>query len=255
RGPVGDYWRETYDQAVEDRLKKAETIILGARGRKLALLPEAPESEFKKARNELKVLAAKCERLEADLSSTREQLRESQEQNRKQDLKIKELASDAAAAWTYNTPTTAWEACEEAARLYSSRLIIHPRVKAGLEGWVHNRNLKCATQAMIMLKALALELYDMKFSGPDGRLNPKAFQDKTGIPLAMTEGRATKRDQAFEDIRTCEYQGRELSFFPHLKAEVKKVKIRLHFDILEEDRKIVVCHLGDHLPNSQTRYL
>lgn len=168
---------------------------------------------------------------------------------------VNELRTNLANAWNCNLPRSIGEAVEAAARQFSSRLIFHPRVRDIVEFWPFNKNLKCVAQAMEMFKALALVLYEMKFESPDGSINPQLFQNITGLPLAMTERKATKRDKKLNSLRFCEYEGRIVQFYSHLKASIKKTQMRLYFGFLEDERKIIICHVGEHLATSQTRNL
>jgi hypothetical protein len=69
----------------------------------------------------------------------------------------------------------------------------------------------------------------------------------------MTERRATKRERELEALRTCDYNGKKILFFPHLKSSVQGIEFRIHFQFLDEEKKILICHLGGHLPTSYTR--
>ena len=170
------------------------------------------------------------------------------------DKLINDLQANLKTAWDHKLPTSVLEAIEDASRRFGSRLAFHPRVKDNVEAWPQNKNTRCVAQAVSMFEALAQILYQMKFA-PDGYVNPKLFQDITGIPLAMTEGKVTKRTKRLDVIRTCEYEGQTISFYPHLKASVNKIQMRVYFGFLEESQKILICHVGEHLPNSQTKDL
>ena len=116
-----------------------------------------------------------------------------------------------------------------------------------------SQDLRAAAEAVKMLKALAECLHPLKFELDC--FSEERFQNETGIALSMTESRASKRDKAIEETRVCYYQGRQITFYPHLKKSVQGVSMRLHFQFLEHERKIIICHLGGHLPNAKTRYL
>ena len=84
----------------------------------------------------------------------------------------------------------------------------------------------------------------------------KQFKDRTGLILAMTEGKRTNRDPNFLKLRTITYEGKEISIVPHVKSGTKSPKLlRVYFFIDNENRKLVVGHCGDHLDNYSTRSL
>ena len=247
RGKLGETIRRTMRRRYMEALhaKSYEPIVTDYSSERLMISDES-ESGILKLQSRIKEAHTEIAKLKSKIYNLNSLIDERDEQ-------IKLLDANLAAAWNYNNPKTMWEACEDAARLYGSRILIHPRVKQIVEAWPHNRNSKCVDLTMDMLKALALVLYEMKFKTPDGYINPKTFRDRTGISLAITEGSETKRNKIFDGLRTCEYQGDKLSFYPHLKGAVQKIMMRLHFDFWRD--KIVICHLGGHLPNSQTKDL
>jgi hypothetical protein len=249
-GEKGFQVRAKMSQFMTEQLAEAQSIIQAYTDRSLntAFLEDKSETGLLKLQDRLKEVLAEQSRLVAENKRLASEL-----QNR--DRLIRELRDNLSAVLDFSSPSTVLEACEDAARRYGSRLVIHPRVLEAVDAWPHNRNSKCVSQALTMFKALALVLYPMKYESADGRINPGQFEDLTGCPLAMTEGKLTKRDKSFEEIRTCEYEGRKITFYPHLKATIQKIQMRLYFNFLEDRQKIIVCHVGEHLANSQSRNL
>ena len=63
-----------------------------------------------------------------------------------------------------------------------------------------------------------------------------------------------KKNKAFTSIRKCTRNGVEYEFFPHLKGNIRS-DFRVHFAFIEEERKILICHFGEHLDNAKTQYI
>ncbi len=70
----------------------------------------------------------------------------------------------------------------------------------------------------------------------------------------MTEGPNTKKDKKLMDKRKILHGGQEFDITPHVKygnAEPKLLRIYFAFD--EDTKKIVVGHIGKHIPNATTK--
>ncbi len=167
--------------------------------------------------------------------------------------RIAELRAELEAAGEWFYPETVAEACEAAQARYGARLVFHERVAQTVAEFSLKDDLKATAEAVRMFKALAECLHPMKFER-DG-FSEEQFRNETGLVLSMTESRASKRDKAIEDTRVCYYQGRKITFYPHLKKTVQGIQMRLHFQFLTDEKKILICHLGEHLPNAKTKYL
>ncbi|MDR1922573.1 MAG: ELKS/Rab6-interacting/CAST family protein [Candidatus Adiutrix sp.] len=166
---------------------------------------------------------------------------------------IAELNNDLKNSESWNCPESVEEATRLAEAKFSSRLIIHERVYQGLKDFNLNNDLRAVHEIVKMFTALAGCLYDLKFRR-DG-FSEEQFRDETGLTLSMTESKASKKEKAVEDSRTCFFNGRKILFYPHLKKNVLGVQIRLYFQFLDDEKKIIVCHVGNHLPNARTKYL
>lgn len=169
------------------------------------------------------------------------------------DKRIAELRADLEAAGEWLYPESVSEACESARLRYASRLIFHERVAQTVAEFGLNNDLRATAEAVKMFKALAERLHPMKFERDN--FSEEQFRDETGIPLSMTESKASKRDKAIEETRVCYYKGRKITFYPHLKRNIQGIQMRLHFQFLSDEKKILICHLGEHLPNAKTKYL
>ena len=104
---------------------------------------------------------------------------------------------------------------------------------------------------------MATTLHDLFFVESEKGIDiEKEFADRTGLDLAMTEGKQTKRDPNLLKLRTIVYEGKEISIMPHVKSGTKKPKLlRVYFCPDQEKKKIIVGHCGDHLDNYSTQSL
>ncbi len=96
-------------------------------------------------------------------------------------------------------------------------------------------------------------LYRLKFVDGQKELE-RSFKDETGYELAMSEGRNTKRDNKLMSLRILQVGVHEYDITPHLKHlnnEPKSVRIYFAFD--ENMKKIIVGHIGRHIPNATTK--
>ena len=81
-----------------------------------------------------------------------------------------------------------------------------------------------------------------------------AFKHSTGWELAPTEGSETRNNPSLMNLRKDTYEGRELSFEPHIKFPKSARKTgaqyqRLYYAYDSQTRKIIVGCVGDHLEN------
>ena len=104
---------------------------------------------------------------------------------------------------------------------------------------------------------MATTLHDLFFVESEKGIDiEKEFNDRTGLGLAMTEGRQTKRDPSLLKLRTIVYEGKKISIVPHVKSGTKKPKLlRVYFYPDQEKKRIIVGHCGDHLDNHSTQSL
>jgi hypothetical protein len=168
---------------------------------------------------------------------------------------ISQLQADLLNAGEWIYPETLNDVVEAGKRYFNNKLIFHDRLYKSINEFAQGdyKNSRVVSEAVKMLKALVEVLYPMKFE--NGSFSQEEFLNRTGIPFSMTEGKATKKDSALEGIRTCYWNGKKITFFPHLKSTIQGTELRMHFQFLEEEKKIIICHLGSHLPTSATRLL
>jgi hypothetical protein len=138
----------------------------------------------------------------------------------------------------------------EAARKFFPRLVI---TEAALESARDYSECKSVGEAWEMLRHMNDALYRLKFEDGQKELE-RTFKNETGYELAMSEGRNTKRDNKLMSLRVLRIGEREFDITPHLKHmnnEPKSVRIYFAFD--EDGKKIVVGHIGRHIPNATTK--
>lgn len=64
----------------------------------------------------------------------------------------------------------------------------------------------------------------------------------------------TKRDAELLKQREVTYKGKTYDVTPHLKFGTKPPKLlRLYFQFVEDEKKIIIGHFGDHLDNRTTK--
>lgn len=99
---------------------------------------------------------------------------------------------------------------------------------------------------------MATTLYDLCF-GPGSGDIAKIFRDRTGIEVAMTEGKLTKKDNRKMAQRKDAFMGEEIDITPHVKLD--RGTARAYFCAFRQNgtQRIVVGDIGDHLETAGTR--
>ncbi len=85
----------------------------------------------------------------------------------------------------------------------------------------------------------------------------KAFKERTGWDLALTEGPETHKVADYMNLRKDNFEGREISVEPHIKFPKSAQKTgaqyqRLYYAYDPQSRKVIVGYVGDHLDNYLT---
>lgn len=148
-------------------------------------------------------------------------------------------------------PTSLVEVAQAAGKFFP-RLVI---TEAALKSARDYEECKSLGEAWEMLRHMNDALYRLKFEDGHKELE-RTFKNETGYELAMSEGRNTKRDNKLMSLRVLRLGDREFDITPHLKHlnnEPKSVRIYFAFD--EDGKKIVVGHIGRHIPNATTKSL
>jgi hypothetical protein len=146
-------------------------------------------------------------------------------------------------------PTSLAHVAEAAAKFFP-RLII---TEAAVEAARDYDECKSISEAWEMLRHLNEAMYRMKFDEGSKEIE-KTFQNRMGYEVAMKEGPNTKNDKKLMDLRKLTHDGREYDISPHLKHGNKEPKlVRIYFAFDEKGKKIVVGHIGRHIPNATTK--
>jgi hypothetical protein len=148
-------------------------------------------------------------------------------------------------------PTNLEQVAAAAVRFFP-KLVITERA---LESARDYSECKSVGEAWEMLRHMNDTLHRLKFDEGQKELE-RSFKNETGYELAMSEGRNTQRDNKLMNLRILRVDDREYDITPHLKHmnnEPKSVRIYFAFD--EESKKIVVGHIGKHIPNATTKTL
>lgn len=98
-----------------------------------------------------------------------------------------------------------------------------------------------------MLNKLVTSFVDEMLEGGDDR----ARQCFANSEYAATESEGTQNNKEMRKKRTFTYRGRDIEMWRHLKigvADDKRKSIRVHFEWVPDESKIVIGHCGAHLP-------
>jgi len=141
----------------------------------------------------------------------------------------------------------------EAAKRFCTRLVI---TDAAMDAAKDFHDCKCVAECWEMLVAMHEYLHPLKFSDGDSKDLERAFKEKSRYELAMSEGKMTKNDSKLMRLRELQHDGREFDITPHLKHGNQEPKlVRIHFAFDEREKKIVIGHIGKHIPNYTTKKL
>ena len=94
-------------------------------------------------------------------------------------------------------------------------------------------------------------MWSLKFQEADVQIS-RDFRDRTGFQYAANESRETLEIESCRRARTFRYQGRDRLMTNHVKVgnsgNYADGALRIYFLFDEERRKLVVGHVGRHLP-------
>jgi hypothetical protein len=149
-------------------------------------------------------------------------------------------------------PTNLLEVAKAAGRAFPRLVITENALKAAED----YHECKCLSEAWEILRHLADEMWNMKFK-TDGQVDwERTFPEKTGYDLAMSEGKQTQGDAKLMRLRKVVHDGQEYDMTPHVKHGVFEPKlVRVHFAFDESRKKIVIGHIGRHIPNYTSKMM
>lgn len=101
------------------------------------------------------------------------------------------------------------------------------------------------------LAAMATTLHDLYYAR-DGCNPEKEFRDRTGFPLALTEGKQTNRNRKLRDRRRDTFMGQEVDITPHVKFDDDTTRAYFAPFAQNGTKLIVVGYIG-HLDTDGTR--
>ena len=104
-----------------------------------------------------------------------------------------------------------------------------------------------------IISSIAFEMYALKFDECNINIRDE-FVRRTGISFSMTESSTSKKDSSIVKTRIIEYNGKQVEFYPHFRSKVNG-HFRIHIAFLDDEKKILICHCGEHLTNAMTRHL
>lgn len=146
-------------------------------------------------------------------------------------------------------PRTLGQVLDLAERAWPDRLEVLPSAHESAERW-EGRDVDRPWRA---LRAVAEVLWTMHFEEgvPE---EYRAFADATGFSLAMQESDTVCQSQRLRDARTFLWGGRRVFMPAHIAVTGGRTdtSIRMHLAFDEVARKVVIGHLGRHLPNTMT---
>lgn len=148
-------------------------------------------------------------------------------------------------------PTTVREVAEAIQGLFRERILFTPRGLASTA----DRTEAVVELAWECLWATATSLHSMFFvEDTQGVDLERKFKEISGFDLAMSEGKSTKKDKKFMNLRKDIYEGKTVEIVPHVKVGNKEPRLlRVHFYLDHDQDLIVVGHCGGHLDNFSTR--
>lgn len=152
-------------------------------------------------------------------------------------------------------PVNLTEVLKVFSELEPERLVITPDAFSSAENY---KQFDSVHEAWELLHDLSRIVYEMKFAPPKGFSGDfeTHFDACSRYQLTMTETGATKRDKALMQLRQIVFEGKCFDITPHVKWGTKEPKLlRVHFAFDEERQRIVVGHVGQHLPTAGTRKL
>ncbi|PWU09500.1 MAG: hypothetical protein C5B50_27365 [Verrucomicrobia bacterium] len=213
--------------------------------------------EFFKIQGEVE---EQLKRAEAEASSYANQVDDLEKQNGELNHKIRALQAQLEAAsddegvnvseLLPSLPTNLLEVAKLAARAFPRLIITQNALRAASDFG----GCRCVTEAWEILRHLQSYMWELKFK-PDGQVDwERTFRETTGYDLAMSEGKQTQDDKKLMRLRKISHDGREYDITPHVKHGNQEPRlVRVYFAFDEIGKRIVVGHIGRHIPNYTTK--
>ena len=230
---------------------------------KLLKLKTADPEQQKELEEFFKVQAEVEERLkhaEEEASSYANQVDELEKQNGELHYKAQALLAQLRAAGSGDgvdvgeilpaLPTNLMEVAKLAGRAFP-RLVITENALRAADDF---HDCRCLGEAWEILRQLQSYMWRLKFEADGAADWERTFREKTGYDLAMSEGKQTHDDKKLMRLRKIMHDGQEYDITPHVKhGNVEPKLVRVYFAFDEGGKKIVVGHIGRHIPNYTTK--
>jgi hypothetical protein len=118
------------------------------------------------------------------------------------------------------------------------------------------RKFEAVSKAWKMLSDMNSILFEAKFNPPKGFNKDLEgyFNAQSNFELSLTETGTTKGEAALMDQRRIVFEGNSFEVIPHLKWGGREPRLlRIYFAFDETARRIIIGHIGAHLPTAGTR--
>lgn len=136
------------------------------------------------------------------------------------------------------------ECLEVIAQAFPDRIVI---LDSAYETAIAHQMFQSGRRLLGLLRRLSTEFVDLMLEGGDDA----ARQCFTNSEYAATESEGTQNNREMRQKRTFLYKGRPIEMWRHLKigvADDQRLSIRVYFDWISSEKKIVIGHCGGHLP-------
>ena len=183
----------------------------------------------------------------SELAHEAERSRDESKQLRKQ-LSVARKAAEAAMELR-RLPRTVSEVVELMERLHGERIVFTPEARKSAQ----DATLDDLHVAWECLHAMATVLPQLAFGSSTGHWSA-VFPNQTGLGLALTEKKATKKDSKLIRQRRILFDGREWDVSPHVKSGTKPPRcLRVHFALDEDKKRVIIGYCGDHMRTAGTK--
>lgn len=147
-----------------------------------------------------------------------------------------------------NLPRTSTEALQLILQLFPNRLGCTEQGLSTAESF-SDQSKVIVSELWTALFHISTTLWDLLFRDNSNEFE-QLFRSKSSFELAMTEGKMTKADDDLMKKRKDQYNGKTIDITPHVKYGNRPPRMfRIYFNINNDERKIIIGHLGDHIEN------
>ena len=200
------------------------------------------DQEAENHKNEIDALKAECDRFEKRAGDLQRALDEAGRNCTTKEQALLEWAQE-------KFPEDLKGLLEYAQKMMPSRLVVLESAFDSAKEASYKGDLSLAWE---MLQGLGTCLYQQKFE--NGHISEEEFNNNHRCKLTMSEGKLTQKDAELMRLREVIYCGKTLDVTPHLKIGTKGSKLlRLHFQFVEDEKKIIIGYFGNHLDNRTTK--